>query len=77
MGQIGFIAQEIETVYPKMVRDDGAGYKSVDYVSLVAPIVTAIQELHASLNNLFHLYMDQEARIRSLEERLEKLESSH
>jgi hypothetical protein len=45
--QIGFIAQEIEKLYPQLVFTDKDGYKSVDY-SRVSPIlVEAIKDLYA------------------------------
>lgn len=44
--QIGFIAQELEEVYPEVVRTDKeSGLKSVAYGLLVAPIVEAIKAL--------------------------------
>jgi hypothetical protein len=59
--QIGFIAQEIETVFPEMVITDEKGYKSVDYARLTPVLVEAIKEL--SLKN------------KNLESRLDKIEA--
>jgi len=42
---IGFIAQELEEVYPEVVITDSAGYRSVDYSRLTPILVEAIQEL--------------------------------
>ena len=42
--QIGFIAQEIEKVYPELVMTDKDGYKSVDYARLTPILVEAIKE---------------------------------
>lgn len=42
--QIGFIAQEIEKVYPEVVLTDDKGYKSVDYSRLTPILVEAIKE---------------------------------
>lgn len=39
------IAQEVETVFPEIVNTDIAGYKSVEYGNLVAPLIEAIKEL--------------------------------
>ncbi len=45
IGDIGFIAQEIEKVIPEIVQtDDGTGYKSVSYEKIVAVLVEAIKE---------------------------------
>jgi Chaperone of endosialidase len=58
--QIGFIAQEIEKIYPEMVLTDDKGFKSVDYARLTPVLVEAIKEL--TLKN------------QKLENRLEKIE---
>ncbi len=42
---LGFIAQEVEKVFPETVETEkSTGYKSVQYASLVAPLVSALQE---------------------------------
>ncbi len=46
-GQIGFIAQELEEVYPGLVHTDSEGFKSVSYEKLTAVLVEAIKELKA------------------------------
>ena len=43
--QLGFIAQEIEKIYPEVVMTDKDGYKSVDYSRLTPVLVEAIKEL--------------------------------
>jgi Chaperone of endosialidase len=43
--QIGFIAQDIEKIFPEMVFTDAQGYKSVDYARLTPVLVEAIKEL--------------------------------
>jgi hypothetical protein len=47
--QIGFIAQEIEKIYPEVVSTDKEGYKSVDYSRLTPILVEAIKELSIEL----------------------------
>ena len=47
--QIGFIAQEIEELYPELVATDNDGYKTVDYSRLTPVLVEAIKELHTLL----------------------------
>ncbi|AFY00762.1 tail fiber domain-containing protein [Bdellovibrio bacteriovorus] len=44
--QIGLIAQEVEKVFPEVVRTDKDGTKSVAYQKLVAPIINSIKELY-------------------------------
>ncbi len=59
--QIGFIAQEIEKIFPEMVFTDEKGFKSVDYARLTPVLVEAIKEL--TLRN------------QKLENRLDKIEA--
>lgn len=42
--QLGFIAQEIETMFPEVVQTDKEGFKSVDYGRLTPVLVEAIKE---------------------------------
>jgi len=50
--QIGFIAQEVEKIYPEVVNTDDKGIKSVSYSSLVAPLVEAIKEQQSMIDDL-------------------------
>ena len=43
--QIGFIAQEVESVFPEVVSTDANGIKSLNYAALVAPLVESVQTL--------------------------------
>lgn len=45
--QIGVIAQEVEQVFPELVSADSAGYKSVAYDRLAAPLIEAVKALKA------------------------------
>lgn len=66
--QIGFIAQEVEKVFPQAVRTSNEGTKSVSYMALVAPVVNALKELHKKLLGL-------EAKVLSLFEKTDSLDS--
>jgi len=50
--KIGLIAQEVEKVFPELVKTGSDGFKSVDYVSLTAVLVEAIKELNAEVSVL-------------------------
>lgn len=50
--QIGFIAQDIEKIYPEVVSTDANGYKSVDYGKLTPILLVAINELNAKVTAL-------------------------
>jgi putative lipoic acid-binding regulatory protein len=49
--QIGFIAQEIEEIYPELVSEN-QGTKSVAYGNITAILVEAIKEQQEQINNL-------------------------
>ena len=44
--QMGVIAQEVEAQFPEAVLTDKDGYKSVNYSSLVAPLIETVKELY-------------------------------
>ena len=51
---IGFIAQEVEEVFPQVVltADDERGTKSVDYGRLTGALIEAVKELSAKVKEL-------------------------
>ncbi len=51
--QMGFIAQDVEKIFPEMVFTDDAGYKSVDYARLTPVLVETIKEQQKQINELF------------------------
>ncbi len=51
--QIGLIAQDVEKIFPEVVKTDEKGWKSVAYQNLVAPIIEAIKELKTMVVSLF------------------------
>ncbi|NOR44421.1 MAG: hypothetical protein GQ534_02455, partial [Candidatus Delongbacteria bacterium] len=52
--QIGFIAQDIEEVFPEMVSTDGSGYKSVDYSKMSAVLLEAVKEEQQQIDKQQH-----------------------
>jgi hypothetical protein len=50
--QIGFVAQEIEQVFPSLVSEDAEGTKAVKTTVLLPMLVKAIQELKAELDSV-------------------------
>ncbi|MCF8324765.1 MAG: tail fiber domain-containing protein [Leadbetterella sp.] len=73
--QIGFIAQEIEEIFPEMVLTDAKGYKSVDYARLTPVLVEAIKELKTLNDELKGKNEKLEANSQKLEARLDKIEA--
>jgi hypothetical protein len=48
----GFIAQELREIFPNLIRqDEKTGILSLNYMGLIAPIVSAIQELFEQFND--------------------------
>jgi hypothetical protein len=65
--QLGVIAQELEKVYPELVVTGADGFKSVNYVGLIAPMIDSIQTLKAENDDL-------KAKNEALEKRLTAIE---
>lgn len=49
---LGFIAQELEQLFPEIIMTDSAGYKSVDYGRLTPVLVETIKEQQATIESL-------------------------
>jgi hypothetical protein len=51
--QLGFIAQEVQPIFPQLISTDNSGYLSMNYGGMTAPLVSAVQELSGgyTLNN--------------------------
>jgi|GEM_PF-1837411 hypothetical protein len=58
---LGFIAQEVEQIYPELVKQNGE-YKAVNYAGLIAPLLEAVKK--------------QQGIIEELEQRIVELESN-
>jgi len=63
----GLIAQDVEKVFPELVGEDD-GYKALNYVGLIGPMVQAMKELRAD-NQLLR------DDLQALSQRLKELES--
>lgn len=50
--QIGMIAQEVEAIYPELVKTNEQGYKMVDYAKLTPLLLEAIREQQAEIDAL-------------------------
>jgi len=50
--QIGFIAQEVEKVFPQLVKTDEKGIKSVAYANMTPVLLEAIKEQQQEINEL-------------------------
>ncbi len=80
---VGFIAQEVEAVYPELVKTDKvSGFKAVQYGNIVAILVEALKQEHEErVRSVANVAEKSEVRMNQLEKenqdlkaRLEKLE---
>jgi len=65
--QIGFIAQEMENLFPELVTTDANGYKAVDYAKLSPVVVEAIKEQQQLIDS-------QKAEIVALQQQVDELQ---
>jgi hypothetical protein len=65
--QIGFIAQEVEEIYPELVSTGADGYKGIDYAKITPILVEAIKEQQTQISELQQQNAALEARITELE----------
>jgi trimeric autotransporter adhesin len=59
---IGFLAQELELIFPDLVRTDRDGFKSVSYAGLTPYIIKAVQEMDLKMVNIGDLEKDNSLR---------------
>jgi len=69
--QIGFIAQEIEKIFPSLVTTDSDGYKSVNYIGVVPVLVEAVKVQNKKIEQL----EKQAAEMENLKAKMAKLEA--
>jgi hypothetical protein len=50
--QYGFIAQELEDVFPEVVKTESNGYKSVNYDGMIPVLVEAVKDQQKIINDL-------------------------
>ena len=71
--QIGFVAQDLEKIFPELVFTDAQGYKSVNYVGVVPVLVEAVKAQQKQIDALKNDNAElrkQSARISELEKNL-------
>ncbi|MEL6124088.1 MAG: tail fiber domain-containing protein, partial [Bacteroidota bacterium] len=64
--QLGFIAQNLESVVPEVVITNADGYKAVDYAKLTALLNEAIKEQQAQIDNQNNVITAQQAMLETL-----------
>jgi hypothetical protein len=71
--QVGFIAQEVETVLPELVHTDSNGYKSVAYANIVPVLVEAMKTLKQDNDATKRENADLKARLDALEQAVQQM----
>jgi len=55
----GFIAQDIEKIYPELVNKDEVGYKTVNYIEFIPLLLSKIKDMQKEIDKLKqHLQLD-------------------
>jgi len=65
--QIGFVAQEVESVIPELVTTDPNGFKSVKYANITAVLVEAVKEQQSQIETLKKTVEALEAKLKAYE----------
>lgn len=68
--QYGLLAQQVEEFFPYAVTTDANGRKAVNYNNMIAPLIQAIHELDTKIEKVDSIYQENEARIKTLEEKI-------
>ena len=70
--QIGFIAQDVEKVFPELVQTDNNGYKAVYYTQMVPVLLEAMKEQQKEISEL----KKQQAMMAELTDKIAQLEKA-
>jgi hypothetical protein len=54
----GFIAQDLEKIYPELVKDCEKGYRKVNYVELIPLIISKMQSMQEEIDELKKIIED-------------------
>lgn len=73
--QLGLIAQDVEKIFPELVRTDKNGYKAVSYEKLSVILLEAIKEQQQQVESEMEENRQLRTELESLKERLSVLEA--
>ena len=71
---IGFIAQEVQQIFPEIVSVDKNGYYSLDYISLIPVIVESVKEQKTLIDTQSQTIIDLNTQIQTLTTKNNELE---
>lgn len=72
---LGFIAQEVEPLFPEAVDEGSNGYKAMAYSELIPVAIGAIKEVNTEAQQMKKENAELKTQVGNLEERLKKLEA--
>jgi len=72
--KIGLIAQEVEKVFPELVRTENDGIKSVNYANMTAVLIEAMKEQQKIIDEQNHKLHNQENELKELKTKQASLE---
>lgn len=67
--KMGLIAQEVQKIFPDIVKEDELGYLGIDYLSLIPVIIEAMREQQ-------NIIEKQNSKVQELEKKLSEIEKS-
>lgn len=73
--QLGFLAQEVEAIFPELIVTDAKGYKSVNYVGMIPVAVEAIKAQQKQIELLKKISDAAQKENAELRARLERIEA--
>jgi hypothetical protein len=73
--QTGFIAQEVQKIFPELVQTDDKGFLSVNYIGLIPHLIEAVKELKKENNSLKNENNSFKNNQTNLESRVYKMET--
>jgi hypothetical protein len=71
---MGLIAQDVEKIYPELIKENPNGIKGLNYEALTAPLIESVKELNGKINEKDERISDLEKQIKAINKRLEELE---
>ena len=73
--QIGFVAQEVKSVFPELIEERKDGYLMVDYSKMTAVLVQAIKEQQFIIENQQKMFEKLNKESQGMDDRMKELEA--